>query len=76
MVMDEKFRSIINSDASQDNMMRAFVESGSATLFDDGMIKVKNHITTIEEVLRVTEAYGDTEEKDFAAAGSSDKKEQ
>ena len=76
MVMDDKFKAIINSDSSQNSMMQAFVESDAATLFDDGMIKVKNHITTIEEVLRVTEVYGDTEEKNFAAAGSSDKKEQ
>lgn len=70
MVMDDNFRNIINSDSSQNNMMRAFAESDSATLFDDGMIKVKNHITTIEEVLRVTEAYGGNEKKNLAVAGS------
>ncbi len=57
MVMEEKFKDIINSDSSRDNMVRAFVESGCATLFDDGMRKVKEQVTTIEEVLRVTEVY-------------------
>jgi len=57
MVMDEKFNDIINRDSSQDNMLHAFIESGCATLFDDGMRKVKNQVTTIEEVLRVTEIY-------------------
>lgn len=57
MVMDDKFRDIINCDSSQDNMLRAFIENGCATLFDDGMRKVKDQVTTIEEVLRVTEIY-------------------
>jgi len=61
MVMDDKFKGIINSDSSQDNMVRAFIESGCATLFDDGMRKVRDQITTIEEVLRVTEVYDRSE---------------
>lgn len=74
MVMNDKFRSIINSDSSQNSMSKAFVESGAKTLFDDGMIKVKNHITTIEEVLRVTEVYERNEESNFTSVGSSNNK--
>ena len=56
LTVDEKFREIINTDSSVNSMRRAFVESGWPTLFEDGLIKVKNGITTIEEVLRVSEA--------------------
>ena len=31
------------------------VKDGMRTLFDDGMVKVKKGLTTIKEVLRVTE---------------------
>jgi len=37
-------------------MRRVFRESGRRSLFDDGLVKVKQGLTTIEEVLRVTEA--------------------
>jgi hypothetical protein len=36
-------------------MRKAFAKSGWPTLFEDGLQKVKKGITTIEEVLRVTE---------------------
>jgi len=56
LVIDEKFRDMINSDSSINNMRRVFRESGRRSLFDDGLVKVKQGLTTIEEVLRVTEA--------------------
>lgn len=65
LVVDDVFRGIINQDASVANMRRAFLESGQASLFDDGMKKVKKGLTTVEEVLRVTEVYGHTEEEVF-----------
>ena len=37
-------------------MRRAFLHSGQRSLFEDGLRKVKNGITTIDEILRVTEA--------------------
>jgi type IV pilus assembly protein PilB len=55
LVADEKFRGIINADTSITNMRKAFAASGWPSLFDDGLAKVKRGITTIEEVLRVTE---------------------
>jgi type IV pilus assembly protein PilB len=58
LVVDEEFRAIINKDASVNSMREAFLKSKQATLFDDGMKKVKQGITTVEEVLRVTEVYG------------------
>jgi type IV pilus assembly protein PilB len=57
LVVDDTFRGIINKDATSENLRQAFLESDSPSLFDDGIEKVKKGITTIEEVLRVTEAH-------------------
>jgi type II secretory ATPase GspE/PulE/Tfp pilus assembly ATPase PilB-like protein len=56
---------MINQDASVNNMRRAFQGSEANTLFEDGIIKVRQGLTTIEEVLRVTEVYGKSEEEVF-----------
>ena len=64
LVVDGKFRDMINKDSSVENMRRAFRESGGVSLFEDGIEKVKQGLTTIEEVMRVTEAFGqDTEQE-------------
>jgi len=65
LVIDEAFRDMINEDSSVNNMRRMFRESGRRTLFDDGFLKVKQGLTTIEEVLRVTEVYGKNENEVF-----------
>jgi len=65
LVIDEQFRDMINKDPSVSNMRHAFHESGRPSLFDDGIEKVKQGLTTIEEVLRVTEVYGQKEEEVF-----------
>jgi len=65
LVVDDKFRDIINQDSSVANMRRAFHESGRDSLFDDGMKKVKKGLTTVEEVLRVTEVYGQSADEVF-----------
>jgi general secretion pathway protein E len=56
---------MINSDSSINNMRRVFRKSGRRSLFDDGLVKVKQGMTTIEEVLRVTEVYGKNENEVF-----------
>ncbi len=58
LIVDDAFREMINTDSSVNNMRRAFRKSGWPSLFEDGMAKVKNGITSIDEVLRVTEADG------------------
>jgi type IV pilus assembly protein PilB len=58
LIVDEKFREMINTDTSVSNMRKAFMASGWPGLFEDGLAKVKKGITTIEEVLRVTEVSG------------------
>jgi type IV pilus assembly protein PilB len=65
LVIDDGFRDMIHQDTSVSNMRRAFRDSGQDTLFDDGIKKVKQGITTIEEVLRVTEMYGRSEDEVF-----------
>ncbi|MHC4148391.1 MAG: GspE/PulE family protein [Planctomycetota bacterium] len=65
LVIDDVFRDMINKDSSVANMRRVFRESGSPGLFDDGIKKVKQGVTTIEEVLRVTEVYGKSEDEVF-----------
>jgi len=65
LVIDDKFRDMINQDSSVVNMRRAFRASGRDSLFDDGMKKIRAGVTTIEEVLRVTEVYGRCEDEVF-----------
>ena len=55
LVIDEEFRQIINTDSSVNSMRSAFRRSGWPNLFEDGLLKVKNGLTTIEEILRVAE---------------------
>jgi len=59
LVVDEKFREIINQDASVNSMRKAFQASGWPTLFDDGLEKVRKGVTTIDEILRATEVSGE-----------------
>jgi type IV pilus assembly protein PilB len=63
--VDEQFRDMINRDSSVSNMRRVFHKSGRRSLFDDGIYKVNQGLTTIEEVLRVTEIYGKNEDEVF-----------
>jgi type IV pilus assembly protein PilB len=65
LIIDDTFREMINSDSSVNNMRRVFRESGHRSLFEDGLVKVKQGLTTIDEVLRVTEVYGKNENEVF-----------
>jgi hypothetical protein len=58
-------RDMINKDSSVSNMRSVFRRSGQPCLFDDGVKKVEQGLTTIEEVLRVTEVYGRDEDEIF-----------
>jgi type IV pilus assembly protein PilB len=65
LVIDETFRNMINKDSSVNNMRKVFHKSGNRSMFEDGLLKVNQGLTTIEEVLRVTEMYGKTENEVF-----------
>jgi type II secretory ATPase GspE/PulE/Tfp pilus assembly ATPase PilB-like protein len=56
---------MINKDASVMNMRRTFHGGKTPSLLYDGIKKVKQGLTTIEEVLRVTEIYGREEGEIF-----------
>jgi type II secretory ATPase GspE/PulE/Tfp pilus assembly ATPase PilB-like protein len=56
LVADEEIREAILKKASSDEIRRIAVKNGMTTMFDDGMQKVSNGITTIEEILRVIHA--------------------
>jgi len=66
LVVNDNFRDIINRDSSVWAMRKAFAESGQPGLFYDGMKKVEQGITTIDEVLRVTQVCGQNENKNIA----------
>ncbi|MGA2914910.1 MAG: ATPase, T2SS/T4P/T4SS family [Sedimentisphaerales bacterium] len=57
LIVDEYFKDIINKDYSAGCIKAAFEKTGAASLYQDGIEKVRKGITTIDEVLRVTEAY-------------------
>jgi type IV-A pilus assembly ATPase PilB len=53
--LNEKIRKLINEKASSDQIRQAAISSGMKTLRQAGWEKVKGGITTLEEVLRVTQ---------------------
>ena len=67
LLVDDPFRDMINTNPSMTNMRRAFYASGRPTLFDDGIVKVRAGLTTIDEVLRVTQARSATQQNPPAA---------
>lgn len=56
MRIDENIKAIINSNCSVESIRKAFKKGGSLNLYDDGMAKVAAGLTTIDEILRVTES--------------------
>jgi len=55
MIPDEKIRGAIMSQSSSDGIRKLALENGMLTLKDDGVKKIREGVTTVEEVLRVTE---------------------
>jgi type II secretory ATPase GspE/PulE/Tfp pilus assembly ATPase PilB-like protein len=55
MPMDDKIRDLTTAKASLDDIRKNAIASGMAPLKDDGIRKIKEGLTTIEEVLRVTQ---------------------
>ncbi|MFA6918590.1 MAG: GspE/PulE family protein [Patescibacteria group bacterium] len=53
--VNEEISELILQKASRDKLEAAALESGMTTILQDGFIKAKAGITTIEEVLRVTQ---------------------
>jgi type II secretory ATPase GspE/PulE/Tfp pilus assembly ATPase PilB-like protein len=55
MVPDEAIRAAIMAKSSTDEIRRLARKSGMISLKGDGIEKIKSGVTTVEEVLRVTE---------------------
>lgn len=51
---NEKISNLILENASANKIMAQAIEDGMTTIIEDGFIKTKNGVTTIEEILRVT----------------------
>jgi len=54
--MQEDIKKLISARASSDDIMKVARERGMSTMFEDGVRKVLNGITTLEEILRATKA--------------------
>ena len=55
MIPNEEIRKLVAAKASSDEIREAAIEAGMQLLCEDGHKKVENGITTMQEVLRVTE---------------------
>jgi type II secretory ATPase GspE/PulE/Tfp pilus assembly ATPase PilB-like protein len=55
MLINEEIKEMVAAKKSAGEIKKKAVGVGMRTLFDDGMLKVKAGLTSIEEVLRVTE---------------------
>ncbi|MBI5733977.1 MAG: Flp pilus assembly complex ATPase component TadA [Candidatus Kerfeldbacteria bacterium] len=52
--VDDKVANLILNRAPSQELLKAALDQGMLTMLDDGFIKAKSGITTIEEVMRVT----------------------
>ncbi len=55
LILDEDIRKMITEKVESHIIKKEAIKKGMNTLMEDGLIKVKEGITTIEEVLRVTQ---------------------
>ena len=55
MVVNDDIKKLIMSKASADEIAKAALKNGTKSLRDDGLDKVKENITSKEEVFRVTQ---------------------
>jgi len=53
--MNEQIKKLVLSHASSDEITKQAVEDGMTTLLEDGLDKMLNGVTTLDEVLRVTQ---------------------
>lgn len=54
LVMTERIKKLITEKHDSDIIMKAAIEEGMTTMFNDGLEKIVKGMTTFEEVLRVT----------------------
>ena len=54
LIIDKDIRRLITNRASEDEIIKTAREKGMKTLLEDGLLKVTQGITTLDEILRVT----------------------
>jgi len=55
LLISEEIKNMVTAKSSANEIRKKAVSSGMRILFDDGLEKIKNGVTTVGEVLRVTE---------------------
>jgi len=55
LLMNETIKNMVTAKASSGDIKKNALASGMTTLYEDGIEKIKNGVTTAEEMLRVTE---------------------
>jgi len=55
LVINEEIKNMVTAKKSANDIKKMAISLGMSTLFDDGLEKLKNGTTTVEEVLRVVE---------------------
>ena len=55
LVMSHETRGLVASSADSVTIKEKAVKEGMATVFEEGLIKVREGLTTLDEVLRVTQ---------------------
>jgi general secretion pathway protein E len=55
LVMDDNLRRLVMQHAGMGEIEEAARAAGMRTMYEDGLVKAMQGITTIEEVLRVTQ---------------------
>lgn len=58
LLMDDKIRYLIMKKAHTAALRKSAIESGMKTLREDGLLKIFDGITTLEEITRETQGYG------------------
>jgi type IV pilus assembly protein PilB len=56
LIVDDSLRDIIARNPNVSEFRRTCMERGMVTLRSDGMVKVSQGLTSVEEVIRATEA--------------------
>lgn len=54
LILNDEIRELIINKASSDKIRKAAVSVKMSTLYDQGILKVKSGVTTVEEVMRLT----------------------
>ena len=55
LVMDDEVRELVKAASDSVTIKEAAVRKGMTTLFEDGLMKVKAGLTTLDEVMRVSQ---------------------